>query len=296
MGRPKEVSLKYFSLDVNFFSNRKIKILKSRFGADGITVYFYILCEVYRDKGYYLEKNEDFIYIIADDLNMSIEKIEQILKFLFERSLLVEMKVDKASILFKSDTIITARSIQEQYQECTKGWKRDVEVIGDLWFLEDEKTAGHIKVTEKQVNPRKKVVNPGETTVNPGKTVQTKRKEIKQKEKKENNTGSVLTAHYENPELNQLFCDFLDLRKSMKVNNTDRAIKMLIKKIENYPDPVKIQTIEESIMNNWKGLFPKNTAKLPVTNNYNDENDRDKAYEELQSEQEEWLRTLSEET
>ncbi|MEG2871595.1 MAG: DUF4373 domain-containing protein, partial [Clostridium sp.] len=97
MGRPKEVSLKYFSLDVNFFSNRKIKILKSRFGADGITVYFYILCEVYRDKGYYLEKNEDFIYIIADDLNMSIEKIEQILKFLFERSLLVEMKVDKAA-------------------------------------------------------------------------------------------------------------------------------------------------------------------------------------------------------
>ena len=39
MGRPKEVRLKYFPLDVNFFSNRKIKILKSRYGADGIAVY-----------------------------------------------------------------------------------------------------------------------------------------------------------------------------------------------------------------------------------------------------------------
>ncbi|MDR4073862.1 MAG: DUF4373 domain-containing protein, partial [Eubacterium sp.] len=116
MGRPKEVRLKYFPLDVNFFSNRKIKILKSRYGADGIAVYLYILCEIYRDEGYYLEKNEDFIYITADDLNMSVDKIEQILKFLFERSLLVEMKVDKSSKLFKSDAIITARSIQSQYQ------------------------------------------------------------------------------------------------------------------------------------------------------------------------------------
>lgn len=266
MGRPKTVNLKYFSLDVNFFSNRKIKILKSRFGADGITVYLYMLCEIYRDKGYYLEKNEDFIYIIADDLNMSIEKIEQILKFLFERSLLVEIKVDKSSILFKSDTIITARSIQDQYQESTKGWKRDVEVIGDLWFLEDEETASHIKVTQNKVNPRKTTVNLGETQVNPGKTTQTKRKETKQKEKKLNETMSTPNAYYENLELNQLFCDFLDLRNSMKVINTERAIEMLKNKIVDLPDAIKVKVIEESMMNNWKGLFPDKFKNKKETN------------------------------
>lgn len=258
MGRPKEVRLKYFPLDVNFFSNRKIKILKSRYGADGIAVYLYILCEIYRDEGYYLEKNEDFIYITADDLNMSVDKIEQILKFLFERSLLVEMKVDKSSKLFKSDAIITARSIQSQYQECTKSWRRDVEVIGDLWFLEEEETDGHIKVTKKQINTVKTGINTVKTNVNTVETQQTKRKEIKQKEKKVNETTSTLTAYYDNPKLNEVFCEFLNMRKAKKVQNTQRSIDMLKKKIKDLPDDLKITTIEESIMNGWRGLFPDN--------------------------------------
>ena len=35
MARPQKEGLAYFSLDVDFFSDRKVKILKGRFGADG---------------------------------------------------------------------------------------------------------------------------------------------------------------------------------------------------------------------------------------------------------------------
>ena len=38
----------------------------------------YLLCEIYKN-GYYLETDDDFLYIISDDLNMSYEKIRQIL-------------------------------------------------------------------------------------------------------------------------------------------------------------------------------------------------------------------------
>ena len=68
MARPQKEGLEYFSLDVDFFSDRKIKILKGRFGADGITYYLYLLCEIYKGHGYYLEVDEDFDYITSSEL------------------------------------------------------------------------------------------------------------------------------------------------------------------------------------------------------------------------------------
>ena len=105
MARPQKEGLAYFSLDVDFFSDRKVKILKGRFGADGITYYLYLLCEIYKGHGYYLEVDEDFDYITSSELGMSHAKIGQMRKFLLERSLFDNK-------LFQSDTILTSTSIQ----------------------------------------------------------------------------------------------------------------------------------------------------------------------------------------
>ena len=105
MARPQKEGLEDFSLDVDFFSDRKIKILKGRFGADGITYYLYLLCEIYKGHGYYLDVDEDFDYISSSELGMSPEKIGQMRKFLLERSLFHNK-------LFQSDTILTSTGIQ----------------------------------------------------------------------------------------------------------------------------------------------------------------------------------------
>ena len=65
MARPQKEGLDYFPLDVDFFSNRKIKALMGRFGAQGVTYYLYLLCEIYREHGYYLQTDDDFDYIIS---------------------------------------------------------------------------------------------------------------------------------------------------------------------------------------------------------------------------------------
>jgi aminopeptidase-like protein len=89
----------------------------------------YLLCEIY-NKGYYLETDDDFIYIISDDLNMSYEKIRQIMNFLLERSLF-------DNTLFKSDKVLTSIGIQSRFQEAikTRASKRAVEVT-KFWILE----------------------------------------------------------------------------------------------------------------------------------------------------------------
>ena len=39
MARPRKDGIDYFPFDTDFFSDKKIRILKSRFGADAILVY-----------------------------------------------------------------------------------------------------------------------------------------------------------------------------------------------------------------------------------------------------------------
>lgn len=68
--------------------------------------------------------------------------------------------------------------------------------------------------------------------------------------------------YFENKILNDLFLDFLSLRKKLKAQNTERAIQTLINKLNEYDDNIKIKMIENSIMNSWKGLFElKNNVK-----------------------------------
>ena len=49
-------------------------------------------------QGYYLKIDEDFEYIVSDDLNMESNKVKQVLNFLLERSLF-------DNTLFQSDKI-----------------------------------------------------------------------------------------------------------------------------------------------------------------------------------------------
>ena len=86
MPRPRKNGLDYFPLDVDFLDDPKIKILKARYGRDGIIFYIYLLCEIYK-QGYYLQVDEDFEYIISDDLKIDQNKAKQVLNFLLSRSL-----------------------------------------------------------------------------------------------------------------------------------------------------------------------------------------------------------------
>ena len=70
-------------------------------------------------------------------------------------------------------------------------------------------------------------------------------------DEKENNKK----IYYEKEELNNLFLEFLELRKKLKAVNSERAINMLLKKLSNYDDDVKKQMIERSILNSWKDVY-----------------------------------------
>ena len=140
MSRTQSQGIEYFPMAVDFCSDKKIKVLKARYGADGVAVYVYLLCQVYRE-GYYTRVDEDFIYMISDDLNMSSDKVQQVMTFLFERSMFNEQ-------LFKSDAILTSTGIQERWQKAisTRARKSPIEV-SKYWLLNESETQPFIKCT-----------------------------------------------------------------------------------------------------------------------------------------------------
>lgn len=178
MARPIRDNLKYFPFDVDFFEDKKIRALKGRYGSDGVISYIYVLCQIYKDKGYYAELTEDFILCMSDDLNLTEGFTRQVLKYLLSRSLLLEIK---DSTLAKPVTIITSKSAQKRYQEAMKSVKRDVFVKAEYWVLEKSETLGFIKVypdedkSGKNVNKSEK--NNDNSTINDTK----KKKENKRK-------------------------------------------------------------------------------------------------------------------
>lgn len=181
MARPIKDGADYFPFDVDFFSDRKIKALRARFGADGIALYLYILCEVYRDKGYYLEVDEDFQDNAAADLGVSYEKIGLMLDFLLKKSLL-------ESTLFSRDKVLTSHGIQKRYQEMIKSraQKKGVTVDPRLWLLNEAETQSFIKVSHftgySENNQGFSQINPGKSEIN-----DTKKRKVKERKEKEEN-------------------------------------------------------------------------------------------------------------
>lgn len=76
--------------------------------------------------------------------------------------------------------------------------------------------------------------------------------------------------YYNNKELNDLFLEYLELRTKLKCKNTERAINLLLNELNKYDDQVKIQMINNSIMNSWKSVYPiKNSKIMPKWFNQN---------------------------
>lgn len=143
MARPIKKGLSYFPLDTDFFTgSNDIKVIKSRVGADGIIIYLYCLCEIYKN-GYYLQIDEDFYDIMSDDLKMSTDKLHGVMKLLCKRTML-------DGNLLTSDNVLTSVGIQERYQEAVKSraLKKPIEVDAKFWLLSEDKTQSFIKVRQ----------------------------------------------------------------------------------------------------------------------------------------------------
>jgi hypothetical protein len=122
-----KIGLSYFAVDTDIFQDRKIKQLKRNFGCQGIAILFYLLAEVYRDKGCGLEWDENTALDVADYLGVKETLVDEVVKYcgavgLFDATLL-------------TSGIITSAAIQRRYVEMSKRAKRTTIEIPEKWRI-----------------------------------------------------------------------------------------------------------------------------------------------------------------
>lgn len=115
------VGLSYYSVDTDRYLDIRIRRLVKAFGCDGIAVYDYLLCNIYRVKGCFAAWDESTAFNVAEYLRLKESVVLEIVRYcggvgLFNKELL-------------SRGIITSAAIQRRYIDtCIRAKRKNLEI------------------------------------------------------------------------------------------------------------------------------------------------------------------------
>jgi len=155
MARPLKKGLDYFSLDVNFYNDIKLRKIVRRKGADALLIYTILLCVIY-ENGYYRKMDDDIYFLISEATGYGEDKVKKTIQYCVKTGLFDEESYNKHHIL-------TSRGIQERYFSIAALTKRKKEK--SLPYLLIEKTNKVISEETKK-NSEETGINSEETKKN----------------------------------------------------------------------------------------------------------------------------------
>lgn len=121
----------YFRLDCNLFQDRKLKRLMRRWQNDGLAVYLALLCEIYRDKGYYIVADKDLIADIADTCLLDDDRTSNIFRDCIELGLFDRQ-------LYEHRELLTSRGIQARYLDIMAVLRRKAGIDAEYSLISSE--------------------------------------------------------------------------------------------------------------------------------------------------------------
>jgi len=155
MARPKKKGLEYFTNDVNFYQDIKIRKLIRHKGIQAVSVYHILLCQIYCN-GYYIKWDEDLPFILSEVSGLEEDKIIEAVTYCLEIGLL-------DSTLYESEKVLSSRSIQERYIEISVAAKRKLD--DNLPYLLVDIPGKQVKVQKTDVSSELNLFSSEETQV-----------------------------------------------------------------------------------------------------------------------------------
>lgn len=107
-GRPTKQGIDYFPMDVGFFTDVKIRKISRACGSQSTSILICLLCNIYKDEGYYILWDEDLPFVIADTVGVSEGAVKEVLI----KSLQVGFFDQE---LYKKYKILTSSGIQKRF-------------------------------------------------------------------------------------------------------------------------------------------------------------------------------------
>ena len=127
MARPTKTGLDYYPMDVGFLRDKKVRLLRSEFGASSVLFVLYVLGKVYEGDGYFLAWDKDELLLAADELRETPAYISEVLQGCLKRSIFDER-------VFQVFSVLTSAGIQRRYLRGCE--KRDgIAIFNEYWLL-----------------------------------------------------------------------------------------------------------------------------------------------------------------
>ena len=116
MARPKKQGIDYFPLDVNFFSDVKIRKIARACGSQSTSILICLLCNIYKDNGYYILWDEDLPFVIADSVGVPEGAVKEVIL----KAIQVDF-FDKD--IYEKHKVLTSHGIQSRFKSAV--YKRE---------------------------------------------------------------------------------------------------------------------------------------------------------------------------
>lgn len=234
MARTNKVGIDYFPFDVDFFNDDKIQLIESEFGMKGGYIAIRLLCKIYK-VGYYYKWGADECLLFTKSLGIegvSKSLVDEIVSGLIRRCFFDKKCFDKFGIL-------TSKGIQDRYFEATKRYKK-YDVFKE-YLLTDNINNNNVNII----------------SINDNINQQKKRKE---KEKEIEIKGyNNFSFNFIDEEFKEPFIEWLTYKyERRETYKTQKSLELCYRqlKVKANNDPIIAKKIvEESMSNNWAGLF-----------------------------------------
>jgi hypothetical protein len=172
MGRKVKMGLDYFPVDVDLFSDIKIRKLIRRQGGKAVAVYALLLCFIYKN-GYYIGGDEELPFIISETLGFDEAYIQEVINSCFSLGLF-------DGEIYSRYNVITSAGIQSRYREISSQIKRKAR-IDEYNLLDNIGVSSEVSV----VSSEEMVVSSEDMPITSESMQQKKEKEIKGNKNKE---------------------------------------------------------------------------------------------------------------
>jgi len=260
MGRNVKQGFNYFSLDVDIFSDIKIRKLIKNHSGRALSVYICVLAFIYRN-GYYVLNDEDFGFIVSEQTGDKVEFIEAVLDYC--------VKVGLFSAEMFEQGVYTSKGVQERYLAMCKASRRNI-VFSEYTLISSE---------EMGINSEEIAINSEKTPIKKSKVNNISFLEKKKQksacvdfDEGEKNNQPLNTEKETSPPVApapppfnfrkamlsegftpELVDEWLKIRKAKKAVNTERAFKTFIEHVRKTNQDINT-VLSIIVQKQWRGF------------------------------------------
>lgn len=272
--------IKWIKIATNIFSDEKILLIEQMPDADTlIVIWFKLLCLAGKE-------NNCGVFVMGN----KIPYTDEMLATIFRRPIATVRLALKTFEAFGMVDIINDPSGNNVYS--IPNWDKHQNIDGMDKIREQTRK----RVAKYRENQRKAIECNVTETLPVTQCNGIEKEEDKEKDKEKDKKKKESAPYVADSDLNDAICAFIEYRKKIRKPMTERAIQLMIGKLNQLSSDIatQIEILNQSIMNGWQGIFPLNEQKerkqenvpdwLKKKNSYNSFMQRDYDFESLENE------------